>query len=841
MGYAANRMKEAGYVPSEHTVSFQTREGEVIQQPIAWEDKQGNLVTATLGLDGFYEFDPFEKNVDLEERQQPIHQVVRLARPTEKGKMYTFPSGMGVRPMCTPLLRSAYENVKKQKCLIITEGIWKSLIASILGDVGLYGIPGINTWGEKDQREAFPDIGKLIERLKVSYVIFLVDADLFDVEWGEHKDLRKRPWAFYKAVTSFKKYLQEYQKEKDIELQLAWIKPQYEAKGIDDLLIKFPTKVKSIIKDLQKVTGNCTFFEKRDISHMSLNRIQELFHIQNVQQFYKEYQDQINNRAFVYAGNLYVYDEDISKLRITKSEYAKNICLIGDKWILRGDIENEGYIEEVTQAVGIKSLQHHWNMSHEKVLEHLKGSDKFFSIINRPDHRNYNRKVVVTNPATGKSTNWYNLYNPISHVPSQGKCELSINFVKHIFGEHVVDTIQEENFDTSKGKIVKTERIIYGYDIGLDYIKLLWEKPTRKLPILCLVSEERETGKTTFCDWMRSIFQQNCKEIKASDLTEKFSGYRITSLINFIDETLIEKSDLVEALKSQSTAKMSQFNEKFMPTCEVHNFVKYILNSNKVKRFIKIDPEEKRFLVIEVPTLEGKLITNFFQRLVKEIPHFLDYLINRPYATKDTTRQWFDNKYIETEATKKIKENSGWGSSKNIKEHVRERFFLIEKPVYLTTSKLMANEIGLKNQEIRDSLEIDMKLEKRSSYKFTYWAVDHNEQADPDPKPEVMKREPFAFFCCDYISKDDYLDYCDNDDLIELEQELRKSNRPSFFKDFTLEDVHKIRYIKNNCKDIGDDVIEARFKILQEKSTKPFFDFIQDMIKRAESLVDIPF
>lgn len=45
------------------------------------------------------------------------------------------------------------------------------------------------------------------------------------------------------------------------------------------------------------------------------------------------------------------------------------------------------------------------------------------------------------------------------------------------------------------------------YELGLDYMQLLYMQPTQKLPILLLVSEERNTGKTTFPNFLKSIFQ----------------------------------------------------------------------------------------------------------------------------------------------------------------------------------------------------------------------------------------------------------------------------------------------------------------------------------------------
>ncbi len=54
-------------------------------------------------------------------------------------------------------------------------------------------------------------------------------------------------------------------------------------------------------------------------------------------------------------------------------------------------------------------------------------------------------------------------------------------------------------------------RHIFGsqYDLGLDYLQLLYTMPLQKLPILLLVSEERNTGKSTFLNFIKALFEAN--------------------------------------------------------------------------------------------------------------------------------------------------------------------------------------------------------------------------------------------------------------------------------------------------------------------------------------------
>ena len=73
--------------------------------------------------------------------------------------------------------------------------------------------------------------------------------------------------------------------------------------------------------------------------------------------------------------------------------------------------------------------------------------------------------------------------NPIDHKPMEGDFPSIRSLVEHIFGEQ--------------------------YELWMDYLQLLYLRPIQKLPILLLVSEERNTGKSTFLNFLKAMFQNN--------------------------------------------------------------------------------------------------------------------------------------------------------------------------------------------------------------------------------------------------------------------------------------------------------------------------------------------
>ena len=53
---------------------------------------------------------------------------------------------------------------------------------------------------------------------------------------------------------------------------------------------------------------------------------------------------------------------------------------------------------------------------------------------------------------------------------------------------------------------------------------ILWQKPTQVLPIFCLVSEERNTGKTTFLNLLKAVFEGNMTLNTNDDFRSRFNS-----------------------------------------------------------------------------------------------------------------------------------------------------------------------------------------------------------------------------------------------------------------------------------------------------------------------------
>ena len=190
-------------------------------------------------------------------------------------------------------------------------------------------------------------------------------------------------------------------------------------------------------------------------------------------------------------------------------------------------------------------------------------------------------------------------------------------------------------------------------ELGLDYLQLLYCKPTQILPILCLVSNLRNTGKSTFLKWLKNIFEYNLTFLTNSDFTSQFNSDWTDKLVVAIDEVLFKTEELTERIKYLSTTNTHKTEAKGRDKKESNFFGKFILCSNNETSFIKIDKEEIRFWVLKIDRFEKEDV-NFLEKLIAEIPAFLYFLANRKLSTTNESRMWFTPADIKTDALQKL-------------------------------------------------------------------------------------------------------------------------------------------------------------------------------------------
>ncbi|HSD07672.1 primase-helicase family protein [Flavobacterium sp.] len=222
---------------------------------------------------------------------------------------------------------------------------------------------------------------------------------------------------------------------------------------------------------------------------------------------------------------------------------------------------------------------------------------------------------------------YYNTYHQISRTPTEGSVTITLKFLSHIFGEQI--------------------------QLGIDYLQLLYLKPAQILPILCLVSKERSTGKSTFLKWLKEIFEYNLTFLTNNDFISNFNSDWSSKLLICIDEVLFKTEELTERIKYLSTTNTHKTEAKGKDKKEATFFGKFILASNNETSFIKIDPDEIRFWVLKINKFQEEDV-HILNKLISEIPAFLHFLIHRKLSTENKSRMWFTPQQINTKALQKL-------------------------------------------------------------------------------------------------------------------------------------------------------------------------------------------
>lgn len=322
----------------------------------------------------------------------------------------------------------------------------------------------------------------------------------------------------------------------------------------------------------------------------------------------------------------------------------------------------------------------------------IKSIKKYEGFVTFPSHDDYKQTI----------DNFYNKYKKLSHnaTPSSDlrEIESTLEFLKHIFKDQIT--------------------------IGLDYLTILWRYPLQILPILCLVSEERNTGKTTFLNWLKLLFENNMTINKNEDFRSRFNSDWSEKLIIAIDEVLLDKREDSERIKNLSTAAVFKTESKGKDKVESGFFGKFILCSNNEDNFILIDKNEIRYWVIKVATIPV-VNSNLFNHLLDEVGSFAAYIKKREIVSPKTTRMWFTKEQIHTAALDNLVQGTKFYYEKELKAILLDKFEEYETDtICLTTKDIIEEFQGLKYRITHGDIQKiakNWKLEPKNSSYFKYY------------------------------------------------------------------------------------------------------------------------
>lgn len=320
----------------------------------------------------------------------------------------------------------------------------------------------------------------------------------------------------------------------------------------------------------------------------------------------------------------------------------------------------------------------------------VKNIKRYDDFINFPSHVNFKREV----------RGFYNEYNQLSGPVKKGDFTYTQKLLQQIFGEHL--------------------------ELGLDYLSILWYHPTQLLPVLCLVSNERNTGKTTFLNWLRMLFENNVGVIKKRDFQNRFNDSWVNKLIIAVDEAKFDKKEDTDYIKELATSKTQLREKKNIDKRQENFYGKILLASNNIHDFIVVDDEEIRFWVLEIKKL-SEYIEDFDEKIKEEIPHFKYYLNHRKIKYPKSSRMWFKPRDIKTEALARVVKNSYDIDEKDLIEILLEYFDVAQEETIKLTLKdithlLKTDRSHIRKGDITNILNLKWNLypSESTTYKFYY-------------------------------------------------------------------------------------------------------------------------
>ena len=672
------------------------------------EDPNGNIKITVFDIEkNIITYKPNPNEKEYYDRQKP-YQITRLQTPEtyidKEGKAqtrkYILPKGAGTYPYFPYQLCEKYANAQKIQTLILTEGYLKAAKGAQCG-IDVIGFSSITHNKDKETQTMYADVLKILWKCNVENIIILFDGDCRQISTKDlqaGRDLIRRPKTFFTQICKCRELLADHKKN----IYFATIKTEdlpNNPKGLDDLLLSIETQNPSnpfapsslppspfppsdIAADLLALSRPSKYFTKFDITYET-RHLYKWFRLSKVEQFYDFHQPAIADQKFIFSGTQYQYNPEKEELTVIIPADAKNYARVGD-----------GYYEFVHVPNKYKQLEKQLHQRNKETIRDDYGKDffehipKYKAFCNVPDHIHYQPIIE----------NCFNRYYEFEHEPQEGDCPLTLDFIQHIFGEQ--------------------------HELGLDYIQLLYKRPQQILPILCLVSAENNTGKSTFIKWLKAIFTNNCTIIGNAELSNDFNSGWATRLIIACEESFIDKKPVIERIKALSTGDKIVINQKGKDHVEVDFFGKFILASNNEDSFIIAGKKDIRYWVRKIPVPPTDKI-DMLAAMIQEIPQFLHLLNRRQMHTRQNSRMWFAPHEIHTEALTRLIEQNLPKVIKEIREKVRQYFFDFQEAELQITAKQIAEHM-LSNRydsyyiirECKTHLDIDFLRDEKGNRKI---------------------------------------------------------------------------------------------------------------------------
>lgn len=639
---------------------------------------------------------------------------------------YDFSEGKNT-PFWHPRLIEIFEKKEKISTLVITEGQIKAYKATEDGILTV-GLGSISHFRDGRTNALHTEIIEFIHACEVKNVVVLWDADCVFISSSDlenETEITKRPASFYHYARSIKNDIYKIFSPKKLQVYFSTIKKEakHEPKGIDDLLCVKEIPSKDVVIDFDRIGQIPGYYI--DWINITTNdgekTLRSYFSMNNVYNFYSTHKELIGTRNFVFYGTTYKIEDNTPVVEIDKD--LKAYMRIGaDYFRLMQEQEYDSsgdLVRHYDSLVPWKTAEITRDFG-KGALDQCIKLDGFCNVPNNVDYK----------PIINKK---WNLYSDAQHDIKEGDFPVITKFLKHIFQEQ--------------------------YQMGLDYLQLLYTKPRQKLPILTLASKLEGTGKSSFLKLLYIIFQNNMTYVTPDDIMSNWSSHWASKLIVASEETFFEKKEALEKLKNLSTADKIMRHERFVNSTLIDNFLKFVFCTNSEDDFIRLSKQSSRFWIIKVNKIaEEDKILNIEDKFQTEVSHFLHFLQNRDISYPQKDRMWFHPTDFRTAAFDNVVKNSEPGLIKDLRLQFEEYFSTYGTNTLDLCVKDLKQYFGAKGNDyyLNNMIKEYFKAEKTATsnwYQFyfeTYNKPDEPTVIKGKGKYFTFKREDFVNAVVDY-------------------------------------------------------------------------------------------
>ena len=194
------------------------------------------------------------------------------------------------------------------------------------------------------------------------------------------------------------------------------------------------------------------------------------------------------------------------------------------------------------------------------------------------------------------------------------------------------------------------------YEMMLDYLQISLIDPKQKLPILILMSYEKNTGKTTFLELLKALYGDNIASPTPKQFELEWNSHWINEHFIFIDEAerLEKQEDVASKLKRLCYSMTAEHIRKGRNTDYIPFNGRFVITSNQASGFIEIDEHDDRWWILNVPKRKGEFDNKYIDKIKSEISAFAYFIMNRQLSTENEGRGWFAPQLLKTVALEAI-------------------------------------------------------------------------------------------------------------------------------------------------------------------------------------------